>query len=624
MSKINLSTANGRKLNRHYIPSVTLTTSDVGSLQPVNIIECNAGDHIDISMSQFSQSQPTAVRTFGSFDLKTYAFFVPMKTFWHRFEDWLSRSADASLEASEAPNIGLMQIYADLFGFTGFDNEQDLYDWGPTDYCKVESIALSSNWTYTFIENAYGHIYDALIIMNPYDSPSDTVLFGIKLNAKGRLLMKIFRGLGYEIPMRADFAGYVPSGGVANAKLHPFESVQWNAGPLLAFARVFYDYIYPSSYVQQQGFGFIFDKTSWDFYEEDLLAKLLKIFFVPMSQDFFNSLWLRMNSKTPGADRLLDPVPVGYGGNSSMFAFANELSTGLQNSSSSDPLNITSYGLRWLESMSDYVIRNQIGGTRFHEWMKSHFGWVSSEQDDNRSVFLKSFSSSLNFSQVVAQSGTDSQLLGQTAAIGQSNGNGRLKFEAKQHGYIIFVHMVVPQSAYYQGVKPWCKRLGSQFDFYTPELDSVGMEPVPRSEVFMSYDRMQDIDIAPPKNLNAAFGFSPRYADRFKRGNSFLNGDFRLSSRNADLDAYHTFRNVLYNRKNLALDAQFMEADNQYNRIFAYPLTASDDVQRDHIESMFIFDIKRYSTASSIGDSMPIFNRSGRDVSLDNGGTQLN
>lgn len=272
----------------------------------------------------------------------------------------------------------------------------------------------------------------------------------------------------------------------------------------------------------------------------------------------------------------------------------------------------------------DYVIRNNIGGTRFHEWMKAHFGWVSSEQDSNRSVFIKDFNSSLNFSQVVANTGTDSQLLGQTAALGQSSGSGRLKFEAKQHGYIIFVHMVVPSTAYYQGVKPWCKKLDSQFDFYTPELDSVGMEAIPRSEIFMSYDKMQDLKIADPALFNSAFGFAPRYADRLKRGNSFLNGDFRLSSRNTDLDAYHTFRDVLYNRTNLALDAQFMEADNQYNRVFAYPLTAEDaEVGRDHIESMFIFESKRYSTASSIGDSMPIFNRSGQDVSLENGGTQL-
>lgn len=109
---------------------------------------------------------------------------------------------------------------------------------------------------------------------------------------------------------------------------------------------------------------------------------------------------------------------------------------------------------------------------------------------------------------------------------------------------------------------------------------------------------------------------------KYKVGYSYLNGDFRLPSRNVAAGAYHTFRNVLYGRSNLALDAQFMQADNQYDRVFAYnPL--NQDESYDKIESLFLFDVTKYSNMLSIGDSMPIFNKSGRDVTIDNGGANF-
>lgn len=629
MSKINISTANGRKRNRHYIPSVTLTTSDVGSIQPINVIECMPGDHIDINMSQYSQSQPTAVRTFGSFDLKTYAFFVPAKTVWRHYEDWMVRSADVSIPATEAPNIYLFEILNVLFGIY-FNHSVGGYYSKNTDYASFSDVLSvignsSSVPDYAADEKEYGSKYDFLFYTTVKfggDTSYMKRLFGLKLTAAGRLLMKVFRGLGYEIPMRIDLSNY--NEGASPLKPHPLLNFKYSAVPLLCFGRIFYDYIYPSAYVQQQGFGEYFDKDSWDFGNDGYLDAFLKLFFVPMSQDFFNSLWLRLNAKAVGNGSPVFPeTNVGPSLSNSLKAFSNDNGAGVSQSTASNTLTLSAYGLRWLEDISDYVVRNQIGGTRFHEWMKAHFGWVSSDQDSNRSVFLKDFNSSLNFSQVVANTNTDTQLLGQTAALGQSSGSGRLKFEAKEFGYIIFLHMVVPVTAYYQGNKPFVNAITSQYDFYIPELDSVGMQPVPRHEVFFSYDRMDDLSIADVAQANDVFGFAPRYADRLKRGVSTLNGDFRLSSRNTDLDAYHTFRDVLYGRKNLALDAQFMEADNQYNRVFAYPLTTPSDVKRDHIESFFMFDIKRYSSASSIGDSMPIFNKSGQDVSLENGGTQL-
>lgn len=615
MSKIKISTANGRKLNRHYIPSVVLTTSDVGSLQPVNIVECNPGDHVVVEYSQFTQTQPTAVRTFGSFNLKTYAFFVPIRTCWRHFEDWMVKTPDTSIDISSSPSFTLDRLLSELVGLSvsSSDGKWLLHN---TVYGDLVSYSPSetADWS---LEDADNNVHvDFAIYRSIPSGASGSEYVGFNFNSRGRLLMKILTGLGYEIPRRLHLR--------TDGTSVPILNQSFSFLPLLSFARIFYDWIYPSSYVQQQGFGSLFDLDSW---ESVSFSRLLSLFFVPMEQDFFTSLWLRPNEKALGSGSLDVGEHVfkdGVYNTGSLRGISSNESTLLEQVSSDKSLVLSSDSLRWLESISDFVVRNNIGGTRFHEWMKSHFGWVSSEQDSNRSVFLRRFYSSLSFSPVTASTGTDSQLLGQTAGNGVSNGGGKLKFEAKEHGYLIFMHMVTPVVAYYQGIKPWCKAVGSRFDFYTPELDAVGMEPVSRSEVFNSYESFSDGFYIPQSSYNNAFGFAPRYADRYKRGNSFLNGDFRLGSRNSDMQAYHTFRDVTYNRKNIALDAQFMQSDNQYNRVFAYPLTGNTgDSARDHLETLFTFDIVRYSTASSIGDSMPIFNRSGRDVSLDNGGISI-
>lgn len=627
MPKITMSTANGRNRNRHNNDAVVLTTSEVGTLQPLHVINCHAGDYITVDMSQISQTSPTAVKTFGSFDLKTLAFFVPTKVVWRHFEDWRVSSSDGSINVQESPTVWCSTILKTLIGL---DWNGTRYAISNTEYCTVSSIARG-NLTHAQFDEQYGHAADFVVRCDNAATGTPQVGYmGAKLNAKGRMLVKVLQGLGYEIPKCLDLVGYNES------NLHPVFSKTYDAVPILAFARCFYDYIYPSAYVQQQGFGSFFEQDEWDFGLEvpgtadTYFDKLCEMLFVPMSQDFFTSLWIRPNAKALGngtADFAKDNVLSSNHNqlpNDRLNLSSTANATSIRQQSASTTPTLSAYALRWLQDMSDYVIRNQIGGTRFHEWMLAHFGWVSSEQDSNRSHYLKYWDDKLNFYPVQASTATDTQMLGQLAANGSSRGGGQLKFECKQDGYIIFVHLVVPTTAYYQGIKPWCMPIKEKEQFYTPELDSVGTEPISRSEVFYSYERMTDIDKAPFAQQDDAFGFAFRYADRYKRQVSTLNGDFRLPSRNLQLDAYHTFRDVLYNRNNLALDAQFMHADNQYNRIYAVPSTQGVESSRDHIESFFVFNITRYNTMSTIGDSLPIFNRSGQDVTLENGGTQVN
>lgn len=621
MAKMKMSTAAPSRKSAHHIPTKHLTTLSLTDFRPTNIIPVRAGDRVHVNFFQKSYTKPLAVPTFGSFKIKTYSYFCPWRVIWRGYEGFIDDSADSSVPKTpiEFELRDLMEIILDAYGS------------GTGDYTgeyEEKHVAFAGQNTIPYPDT---HDFEVL-----YDYETAGFVFRCwNLNAKGRRLFNILLSLGYQLPTRYALVVSSSEGGTGSAAT---EHIPWqefapntwfllekkSALPLFAFGRFIYDYVYPSQYVQQQGFGFLFETDSFDVYDTEIwLSKLLDLVFVPYDQDFYTSLWLKPNSVGTGTGASsFGPVGATTPAGGTLSLSSGENATGLEQGGVGTTLS--AYALRFMEGISDFCMRNNIGGTRFHEYMKSHFGFVTTDQDHNRCTFLKSWTDTVNFTPVTAQTGAADQLLGDRAAKGDSSGAGSLRFEASEDGFLMFVTMVVPVTAYYQGEKPWCEHLSSRYQLYTPELDSVGLEPVPRSAVYAAFDSPSAGFKVHPDTLRDAFGFAPRYARMYKIGHDYLTGDFRLGSRNNNLEAYHTFRDVLYGRNNLALDAQFMSADNQYDRVYAqHGESAEIGSFEDKIESLFLFDVTKFSDMLSISDSLLIFNKSGREVTVDYQGTQI-
>ena len=621
MSKINISTAKRTKKNKFPIPTRTITTLDFGRLCATNVIEVTPGDVIKTNYYQETQLASLVSNTYGSAFIKTFATFVPYRVVWNTFEQYMTNSKDSTLEL-ECPRFSYYTLYRILFGLKFqevFEVTQKIYEefgaWVPdfysTEYASFEYKRAAVDSLET---DAFKHAQDFVFVQNHEIDTGSINYYSCKLNTKGRWLVHLFESLGYKLP-RVVF--------VAGNNNDSFYSQYRSALPLLCYVRFMYDYVFPSQYVQEQGFAYLFENIGA--IDSDALEDIFKLLFVPYSEDFFTSLWSYPNAVSVStADQNYRRMSAEQSG-LRLQLLSNGYGNQLQQEDSTKLMTLTSFGLRLLESISDFSLRNQIGGTRFHEWMKAHFGFVTAPQDSTRSVFLKSFSDEVNFSPIYAQTAVQGyQNLGAKAGIGNSKGAGKLTFEAKEHGLLLFVTMVIPSTGYVQGEKPWVKNVDSPFDFYTPELDSVGTEPIPRSRLYMDYDSFGRLKYgAPIGNINGVFGFAPRYADRFKHGQDFLHGDFTLGSRNVNMQSYHTFRDVMFGRTNLALDAQFLQADNQFDRIFASDPTTENGDSYDKFISLFVYNTTRYSNMLSIGESMPIFNKQGDDVTLDNTGTSV-
>lgn len=661
MAKQTIQSGVARSKSNFHIQSRHITTTNIGELRPVGCLPVIQGDKNKITISQFSRIDPTIVPTFGSIEYHTYAFFVPLRVIWESYHDYMIATPDASVAPStkrlvfSAYDIYYMLLGSDIMTLltnqvrvlptlnqlSEYVQRVQLFDSTMlTTYTSLTVTDFGYGYPLGYPINADGDVanYDMFI----YTGLENNVHYGIGVtfNAKGRRIINTLRSLGYVLPFNISAV----SSGVGNDQLLTFSRSlgSLDALPLLAYFKVLFDYVYPSAYVQQQGFGWLFSRSQHQNYwtaatnnassMASLLADAFELVFTPYQQDFFNTLWSKPNQyAASGTASSLAAMPALNSLNGSLEAISTDQSTQIRQSTSNNLPTLTAYGLRLMQWANDFILRNNIGGTRFHEYIKSQFGFVTKEQDADRCTFIKSSVMTFDFNAVTSTSESDFVNLGEQAGQGVSNGTLNATFTAPEEGFIVSLYMLMPNTGYYQGCAPW-STLGEngRFDFYTAGKDKVGFEPIPFKHIFSDFrpSRVDNIYDYPktrnpvnPSNMNGVFGFSTTYANRYKRGYDILSGDFVMPSRNNGLDSYHTFRDVSYNRQNgqLANDAQFKSVDGQFDRIF----NNDGDYAHEHVLAFFNFEIRKSSLLLSIKDSLPFFDKSTDEVSVDKYGTNI-
>lgn len=580
--KIIMPTARKSGKNKMDVSSTHITTMSMTQLRPVNILYGIQGDTFNVDYGQFTRLSPLVSPTYGSFTLKTFAFWIPLRVIWSDYQNYMENTPDGSVRP-ETLNFSLKDL-CDLL------------------YPSREEFLELTNSSPAHID---GEKYDIMF----YEG---SLYYYYRFNERGRQFWNLLHGLGYELPTYYNLETVGTS-------------ADYSLLPLLAYGRAMYDYIYPSAYVQQQGFGYLFSEQVYENEKWQILKDIERLCFVPYTQSYWTSLWARPNSVAVGSQSSNFTATSAEAAGMRNVLTASEYNTQIAQDNADQTMTLTSVGLRLLQSVADFTLRNNIGGTRFHEFMKSHFGFVTQEQDSTRSVFLKSFADSVRIDDVTNTTALDS-VLGEQAGKGYSytQGPNSLKFECKETGFLMFVSMIVPEIGYYQGLKPWCASINSREDLYLPEFDSLGMVGIPKRYLYNCPHSPEEATKF-GNNPNQVFGYAQRYS-QLKIGHDYLSGDFRLGSKNTALDSYHTFRDITYNRDNLALDAQFLHVDNQYQRIFSNmgeEISQGEFEQLDTFFTIFHFKVAKYTHMLSIAEAMPFFNKEGDYTSVDYEGNQI-
>jgi hypothetical protein len=228
----------------------------------------------------------------------------------------------------------------------------------------------------------------------------------------------------------------------------------------------------------------------------------------------------------------------------------------------SDATAATINAIREAFQIQRLLERDQRGGTRYIEIIKSHFGVVSPDARLQRPEYLGGCSVDVNMTPVAQTSATDTGASSQTvqgnlSAVGtfSVNNNGFVK-SFTEHEIILGLVSVRADLTYQQGVhKMWSRQ--TRYDFYFPAFAHLGEQAVLGQEIYADNN---------PTNNAAAFGYQERYAE-YKYKPSQVTGAYR-SNHSATLDVWHLAQDF---STRPSLNSSFIEEQPPIARIVATP-----------------------------------------------------
>lgn len=187
-------------------------------------------------------------------------------------------------------------------------------------------------------------------------------------------------------------------------------------------------------------------------------------------------------------------------------------------------------------------------GSRYTEYLR-YYGIRPSDSRLQRPEFLGGSKSVIQFSEVLQTSQTTSDNpLGSLGGHGMAASRSpRYRRWFEEHGFVISVMTVRPKAIYSQGLdRMWTRQ--TKYDYFTPELQSIGDQEVLNKELY-----------AASSDPDGVFGYQERYQE-YKASQSQVHGEMRTV-----LDSWHMARQF---ENQPVLNSDFVTC-NPTDRIFA-------------------------------------------------------
>ena len=162
--------------------------------------------------------------------------------------------------------------------------------------------------------------------------------------------------------------------------------------------------------------------------------------------------------------------------------------------------------LRRAFKLQEFLERNNVGGARYTEILRAHFGQRSQDSRLQRAEFVGASHNPIMFEAVYQNSASIEgsplgDFAGRAASVG---GQAPIKYYAKEHGWFMGVMVIRPRPEY-QNVtrRHWLHGLQDKFDFFWPTLAHIGDQPILNRELFT---QGTEVD-------NQEFGYTARYQE---------------------------------------------------------------------------------------------------------------
>lgn len=169
-----------------------------------------------------------------------------------------------------------------------------------------------------------------------------------------------------------------------------------------------------------------------------------------------------------------------------------------------------------------------LGGTRYRELLRAHFGVTSDDARMQVPEYLGGFRTPINIDQVLQTSSTDSTSpQGNTAAYSLTfHGDSLFTKSFTEHGILMGLCCVRTDHTYQQGIpRQWSRT--SRFDYYYPALANISEQAVLVKEIYATGSASD----------NDAFGYQQAWAE-YRYSPNRVSGAFR-SAYPQSLDSWH-------------------------------------------------------------------------------------
>lgn len=179
--------------------------------------------------------------------------------------------------------------------------------------------------------------------------------------------------------------------------------------------------------------------------------------------------------------------------------------------------------LRRAFRLQEWLEMQARGGTRYTEQIRTQFNVVSSDARLQRPEYITGVRSPIVISEVLNTTGSFNPDLEATSppqgnmaghGIGVVSGRHGSYF-CEEHGYIIGIMSIMPETAYQQGIPKHFLKYQDQFQYYWPSFAHIGEQEIQNKELFIQHPLPDD-----------TFGYIPRYAE-YKFINNRVAGDFK-------------------------------------------------------------------------------------------------
>jgi hypothetical protein len=236
--------------------------------------------------------------------------------------------------------------------------------------------------------------------------------------------------------------------------------------------------------------------------------------------------------------------------------------------------------LRRAFKLQEWLEKQALAGSRYIETIMSHFGIRGRDARLQRPQFLGGGKIPVVISEVVQHSATSrvevDGVTETTSALGDLAGHAvatgktaSFKYTADEHGYIIGILSVMPETGYMQGIPRHFFKF-DKFDYFWPEFAHIGEQEVKNKELFFAWN--SNMEHGNTNENDSVFGYQSRYSE-YKYIPNTVHGDFR-----GNLDTWHMARKF-DTRPNLN-NTFIKPGDDTLNRPFA--------VQEDANEHLWI------------------------------------